>query len=97
MNTTENNKLIAEFMALDKGEFEILLPNYGWFDSRKDKNFSKSQFDTSWDWLMPVVKKIQGFTFNSREKNYVTTTFKIININETYKAVVEFIKWYNKK
>lgn len=40
---SEGNKLIAEFMGRDKA-----------FDPR-DKVY---HYDTSWDWLMPVVEKI---------------------------------------
>ena len=68
-------------------------------------------FHDSYDWLMPVVEKINSFDkhgvvihFN---RTVISTHFKnkinIISskkdeslINNTYKAVVEFIKWYNK-
>lgn len=45
MNNQENNKLIAEFMGMqDYQEMgEYVTPNY----------------NTSWDWLMPVVEKIR--------------------------------------
>jgi hypothetical protein len=47
MNTTENNKLIAEFMG------------YPYFlsDSGVD-SWGDDEFHQSWDWLMPVVEKI---------------------------------------
>ena len=70
MNTQENNKLIAEFMGLE----------YSPKDKRWDDWFTKEgtrvtfgsriplQFHTSWDWLMPVLEKIekmgdQGYCF----------------------------------
>ena len=56
MNTQENNKLIAEFMGMkysDKRSF-----NDGeWTHSIK----SLSRFHSDWNWLMPVVEKIESF------------------------------------
>lgn len=57
MTTTEKNIIIAKFIALDKGEYEILIPKFGWFDSRTVKNFSKFKFNESWDWLMLAFEK----------------------------------------
>jgi hypothetical protein len=78
MNTTENNKLIAEFMGYDRGVSDLM------------------GYDTSWDWLIPVVEKIK------RAKFILEFGCRILPDNEgrskieaTYKAVVEFIKWYN--
>jgi len=73
----KTNKLIAEFMSIDMGEHEILLEKWGWFDDRKEKDFSKFQYHSSWDWLMPVIKSIRGnelfdksttHTFNKEDK-----------------------------
>ena len=66
----ENNKLIAEFMGVDS---QILSTNnvHSWSDApfyyitedSKEKvmeGVSKySKYHTSWDWLMPVVEKIE--------------------------------------
>ncbi len=46
MNTQENNKMIAEFLGKDHELNQcIAAPN----------------FHKSWDWLMPVVDKIENF------------------------------------
>ena len=98
MNALENNKLITEFMEAD---FENTLLVNG-----------KCRYSESWDWLMPVVEKIEtlGFlihidtidgvkVFNPKTKDMIFVTFTAreytSKIRETYKAVVEFIKWYN--
>lgn len=42
-------------------------------------------YHTSWDWLMPVVEKIYQLDSNA-------DFFGSINLEATYKEVVEFIK-----
>ena len=53
----ENNKLIAEFMGdyFDTG----LEPAY-YIRYNKEYRIEDSQFHESWDWLMPVVEKIES-------------------------------------
>ena len=83
----ENNKLIAEFM----GD----IPKYVIGNGKaynKYKDYSKS-----WDWLMPVVSKI------TRDEQYWEDDYRehlmdIVpygHIEDTYSAVVEFIKEHN--
>jgi hypothetical protein len=101
----ENNKLIAEFMGKKwhKEFFKdvcIISPS----------NISY-KFHTSWDWLMPVVEKIESlgyefFIVEDRIKIAHNTDHSIDTIinftlggskrEATYKAVVEFINQYNK-
>ncbi len=63
----EENKLIAEFMGWTQ-QMDVTERFYGaWFDENNiRKAWSEYQgnepllFDSSWDWLMPVVEKIEG-------------------------------------
>jgi len=115
METTENNKLIAEFMG------GISVPNdYINFPVTNGINampISKLKYHSSWDWLIPVVEKIEsigrtavviGFdTCEIKDENYADLSknlpdrFDSFNeegktkLEATYKAVIEFIKWYN--
>jgi len=69
------------------------------------------QYKCSWDWLMPVVEQIENFGFEfiiaeSRVKIKHNTDLSInellsidivgLKIDATYKAVIQFIKEYNK-
>lgn len=109
MNTTENNKLIAEFM-------EYATPDGIYFEKNKGTlcHYMLMPFHTSWNWLMPVVRKIEYMEEGVANGNFLlecignsakfilddgTRLFKD-NMYDTkleaiYQAVVEFIKWYN--
>ena len=89
METTENNKLIAEFMSETK------------------VTTHHNQYHTSWNELMPVIKKIDSYaneemTFAEYD-DYRTSQWKMINnpskyeIKSVHNQVVEFIQWYNTK
>ncbi len=103
----ENNKLIAEFMGLIIRDEEGDLP----VSSQQHKLFIEEEWDkldicspyspngvdyhTSWDYLMPVVEKIG--------KEVAPHFDKLVGLgllstrNQVYRAVVEYIKEYNKK
>lgn len=65
------------------------------------------RYDRSWDWLMPVVEKIESlkgridihqygcslqYKFGSVAQEFAEET----KIASVFKAVVDFIEWYNK-
>ena len=52
------------------------------------------EFYTSWDWLMPVVQKCYKIDDEEGFDNLVDAV-STLDIDGTYKAVVEFIKQYN--
>jgi len=58
MEKEEINKIISEYMALDKNKLEILLPKFGWFDDRTTKNKAKMQYHNSWDWIIQAWHKV---------------------------------------
>ena len=92
----ENNKVIAEFMGLniDKGV-------------QADYMQHELKYHKSWDWLMPVVEKMESMgcvvkhhhgdciVYKIDEKENYRCIIEMIGLNKlenTYKAVVEFIK-----
>lgn len=92
MNIQENNKMIAEFMGSNLDGLEPF------------QYEEELQYHLSWDWLMPVIRKINEV---SRYDDYCKDRLHLqrmldecINENtierlEVHKAVVEFIKTYN--
>ena len=106
-----NNKLIAEFMGVyDEISLDSIAGNiHSWSDApffyitedSKEKvmeGIAKySKYDTSWDWLMPVVEKILDLSFqdDGDAEDFYNIRDCMPDLNHTYKAVVEFIKTYN--
>jgi hypothetical protein len=91
-NQIENDKLLAEFMGWDINDpttfpKTIQQPIYDgcWGDYR---------FHTSWDWLMPVLKKINPQPYSQWRMISRPTEY---NICDVYEQAVEFIQWYNEQ
>jgi len=85
----ENTELIAEFMGIVYNKDENIYYNNGY-----KIGYSILHFGTSWDWLMPVVKKIKEVNgYYPKELNNVSL---FSEKREVFKAVAEFIKQYNK-
>ena len=84
----DNNKLIAEFMGVDQVDIDYAINEHG-----------QLKYHLSWDWLMPVVQKIGDEYLNTPfDETYSHLTEQYENIwtlEDTYNAVVEFIKEQN--
>ena len=102
----EDNKLIAEFMGMEKerhADGRYLFTNDLEEAKGTDTRFTEElYFHLSWDWLMPVVKKITQETKEGRLDSCLYTPIASALIRWTdrelvYEAVVEFIKEYNLK
>jgi|TARA_R100000455_G_C6235176_1_gene95674 hypothetical protein len=101
MNTTDNNKLIAEFMGME----HCYRPYGDGFMEVKENGscveLEDLQYHTSWDWLMPVVETIKDGAYNGiiLEKVDEIDYRLIFDLRKEniYKAVVEFINQYNKQ
>ena len=103
----KKNKLIAEFMDLDTEVFKSGKVNYYYYDKvSKQEIFLEAHelsYNLSWDWLMPVVDKIKSISGKlpthigniPNDEDWESNNFLSTNIEETYRAVIEFIKDYN--
>lgn len=86
----EGNRIIAEFMQIEDKE-EVL-----------DKSSSYFKYHLSWEWLMPLVEKIESLGYTISIKRFTTRilknkqTYLTIScdnkIESTYLACIIFIK-----
>lgn len=88
----KGNRIIGSFLGNDFSAYT----DEGWY--------SECRFHTSWDWLMPVIKKCHdspppsslGWSKSERiESRIVASDFYCDDIVGAWLGVVEFIKWYN--
>lgn len=134
----KGNKLIAKFMGIN------ILTSYGdkkgpyGYAQKYTLNFNDEYYDStlhfeeSWDWLMPVINKIEnisrkGYTYDFPKVKFLGDHVEIFwystyrgtiiywrdyhtisgnfsshpnqektKLLTTYKAIIEFINWYNK-
>ena len=86
-----SNRLIAEFMGMKYSD-ERSFNDGEWTHSIK----SLSKFETSWDWLMPVISKCRSES-NSEDSHWevIYYTLEEGNLNASYEAVVQFINNQN--
>jgi hypothetical protein len=95
-----DNELIAEFMG-----FPLTKKSRTFSGTGHDIEipFMRWKYHESWDWLMPVVEKIEheGYEVDIYKNcceiptGDMIRTVEASKIEATHKAVVEFIKWYN--
>lgn len=104
-NTTENNKLLAEFMVFDFTRFEndgIIEPNYGTFFKYVQSTFTLEElkFDSDWNWLMEVVHKCLEICNNEMLNEWeigFSDAFFSMDIVQMYKESISFVKWNNEQ
>jgi hypothetical protein len=113
METTENNKLIAEFMGVNITTIDDIRKNKNPYIASADGHLEDDlKYHSSWNWLMPVVEKIEDYDEYDVEilqygtkvlKNSVEIITNVADfsfdkkIEHCYDAIVKFIKEYNKQ
>lgn len=87
-----DNRLIAEFMGINFANREDMSP----YCYIKGHLFFENNlmYDKDWNWLMEVIEKINevaagGVVYGIQEG------LREADIEKTYYAVVEFVKWWN--
>lgn len=106
----KDNELIAEFMKWRRHENgkAFWVPNTYPMDGNTGHTTDHPdnfQFNSRWDWLMPVVEKIKQLYNDSEDLDFrqnvleqrIFNTSILMPIAVVYNATVEFIKWYNSK
>ena len=85
METTEGNKLIAEF----HGKYNT---NWNTISCYPPKDL---KYHTSWDWLMPVVEKIEGMKYHTQifYLHYLKTHACQISKGENFAKPFDDAEW----
>lgn len=101
MNTTENNKLIAEFMGFELNNSTGVEVYYN-SKSLEVLELDKLKFHSDWNWLMEVVDKCSKTACDlgntaELELKLEMWMFLTQELTSVYCACVEFIKWYNQQ
>lgn len=112
----ENNRLIAEFMGAvvnknwtDKLTYCYTKENVPTKHSSYNWAVDEMQYHTSWDWLMPVVERIELITpvhiwsDECKIKPHYDTVFynntgesgNLKKIDVVWNTITQFIQWYN--
>ena len=87
----KNNKLIAEFMGLDTEVFNSGKVNYYYYDKvSKQEIFLEAHelsYNVSWDWLMPVIEKIESLGYEVQIRSTDCIIFQLLDTLD-YKPVI---------
>ena len=90
--TMENNKLIAEFMGLSiKEGVSYYTDEDDMFPMNIEVDKPYLPYDKSWDWLMPVVKKVIQEDYDFLVFEELKYQLWRVDIDAVYSQVVEFI------
>ena len=97
----KSNKLTAEFMGMTYGDpnddsVMIKMTSQG----NKVVPIESMKYHSSWDWLMPVVKRIVSdveldIDYEDEYREHLMDVVPFAKIEDVYEAVVEFIKKHN--
>jgi len=91
------NKLIAEFMQVEVVLNSDNITVYWYYNPEKGYLVHMLKYHSSWDWLMPVVKKIQQLEIKQFDKKKpIMNALMDVDIESLYNSALWFILWYNK-
>lgn len=96
-NVLLNNQLISEFMGAVKSDYgDYLIFKVGNPQYVGKINHSEIFYHSEWNWLIPVVKKIQQLPIEEfSKKKPVMSALMDVDIDSLYQSIVVFVKWYN--
>lgn len=95
MTTLEKNKVIATFMGAREDDFDEWgigwsFPQKEWYMPRQAPNADELRYHDSWDWLMPVVEKIEGMDLSV---SITPTEIEIRDHKGIYKECIQVDRW----
>jgi len=95
----EINSIFAKYMGakeLNNGTFDYLgnNPDTQFFQFW---DISHLKYDTSWDWIMPVVAKVNETGISGGIKEDINTALLSLDLETLNIALLEFIEWFNNR
>ncbi len=95
----KDEQLVAEFMGLTPSSIEDRFWTRVTEEGIGFGNLVQLHYKTSWDWLMPLVKKCFNIEVDEDSNLIGDLSCALLNvdIDETYVACVELIKYFNEK
>jgi len=112
----EGKRVCCEFMGV-KPQYNSYTGKFSWgdgclfmsddilFEKVMDAVVEYAKYDSDWNWLMGVVKKLmdifqtcddyESSPFYSEEWESIEAALPFANIDTAFQAVVEFIQFYN--
>lgn len=98
MKNAENNKIIAKFMGIRVMIGDNNGKKYYYYNNAERQDYEAlPDYDTSWDALMQVVKKINKSGKPGGIRFDLFDSLGNANLEKAYEYVVKFINWYNSK
>lgn len=116
MEIIDGNKLICAFMELYQPETKDYNESFKWPDGLANNNFAewctafeKLKYHCSWDWLLPVVKKIAYYTLNNVFESEaalnanlnkwipIANSLEKIDMDALWNATASYIQWHNQQ
>jgi hypothetical protein len=109
VTTEQMNEAIALFMGYEQREEDYRRPNNTlvFLIGEYWTPIHKLKYHTSWDWLMPVVKKIRSMHFDILKQigvlSYMNAAAPMnsalisIDIKKLHSGVYNFLLWYNQQ
>lgn len=109
MTTQEKNEVIAKWMGAkydpdwgrgrmpDPGSWVYAMDNRPTPHSCCNWTSETLEYHSSWDWLMPVVRKITAIAFDVGQQAWSDTSGALLrgNIDVVHERAFKFIEWYN--
>ena len=114
MNTAEINKVFAAFIGKQSKDYFINLHDeveFVWDIPEGTIQTASLKYHCSWDWLMPVVEKIETIASSviigrffceikhidalDSKKTFNIRIASGVKMNAIYEACYQFIQWYN--
>lgn len=97
VNILSEIRLIANFMGWVDSPYDNLPNKVYSKDLSEGKSLEQFNYFTSWDELMPVVKKIQKLQIEDfAKKKPVMSALMDVDIEILFNQVVLFLQWWSK-